>query len=89
MLSKIRIALGLTLWVSLLIAVPALAGGWAVITLDEDGSIETEDDRQFSFMDLVTGGLKIKWRELGWKALIQEFMPYTIGAELVEMEAMA
>jgi hypothetical protein len=35
MLSKIRTALGLTLLVSLLIAVPAIAGGWAVITLDE------------------------------------------------------
>jgi hypothetical protein len=35
MLSKIRIALGLTLLVSLIIAVPAFAGGWAVITLDE------------------------------------------------------
>ena len=40
-------------------------------------------------VDLVTGGLKIKWRELGWKALIQEFMPDTIGAELVEMEETA
>lgn len=35
MLSKIRIALALTLMISLLIAVPAFAGGWAVITLDE------------------------------------------------------
>jgi cytochrome c2 len=35
MLSKIRIALGLTLLVSLIIAMPAFAGGWAVITLDE------------------------------------------------------
>jgi hypothetical protein len=35
MLSKIRIALGLTLLLSLLIAAPALAGGWAVIRLDE------------------------------------------------------
>ena len=29
----------------------------ATITLDEDGDIETEDDRQFSFTDLVSGGL--------------------------------
>jgi hypothetical protein len=35
MLSKIRIALALTILVSLLAAVPAFAGGWAVITLDE------------------------------------------------------
>jgi cytochrome c2 len=35
MFSKIRIALGLTLFAALLIAVPAFAGGWAVITLDE------------------------------------------------------
>jgi hypothetical protein len=35
MLSKIRIALALTLLMSLIIVVPAFAGGWAVITLDE------------------------------------------------------
>jgi hypothetical protein len=35
MSSKIRIALGLTLLVSLFAAIPAFAGGWAVITLDE------------------------------------------------------
>ncbi|MCP4710362.1 MAG: hypothetical protein GY869_17200, partial [Planctomycetes bacterium] len=29
----------------------------AVITLDEDGDITTEDDRQFDFFDLVSGGL--------------------------------
>ena len=29
----------------------------ATITLDEDGDIETVDDRQFSFTDLVSGGL--------------------------------
>ena len=40
-------------------------------------------------VDLVQGGLKIQWRELGWKALIQEFTPKTIGAELVEREAVA
>ena len=40
-------------------------------------------------VDLVAGGLKIKWRELGWKALIGEFAPDSIGAELVEMEATA
>ena len=38
-------------------------------------------------IDLVQGGLKIQWRELGWKALIKEFAPSTIGAELVELEA--
>jgi DNA invertase Pin-like site-specific DNA recombinase len=36
---------------------------------------------------LVPGGLKVSWRELGWKALIGEFAPDSIGAELVEMEA--
>ena len=40
-------------------------------------------------IDLVAGGLKIKWRELGWKALIKEFAPSTIGAELVELEEVA
>ena len=40
-------------------------------------------------VDLVSGGLKIKWRELGWKELIGEFVPDSIGSELVEMEALA
>jgi hypothetical protein len=40
-------------------------------------------------VDLVTGGLKIKWRELGWKELITEFAPHTIGAEMVALEAVA
>jgi site-specific DNA recombinase len=31
-------------------------------------------------------GIKVKWRELGWDALIDEFMPNSIGAELVEVE---
>ena len=35
MLSRFRITFGLTLLLSLVVAVPALAGGWAVITLDE------------------------------------------------------
>lgn len=38
-------------------------------------------------VDLVPGGLKVSWRELGWKALIGEFAPDSIGAELVEVEA--
>ncbi|MGH8571103.1 MAG: recombinase family protein [Gammaproteobacteria bacterium] len=40
-------------------------------------------------VDLVQGGLKIKWRTLGWKALIGEFAPETLGAELVELEETA
>ena len=40
-------------------------------------------------IDLVSGGLKVKWRALGWKALIGEFTPQSIGAELVEKEATA
>lgn len=36
-------------------------------------------------VDLVPGGLKIKWRALG-KALIGEFAPETLGAELAELE---
>jgi DNA invertase Pin-like site-specific DNA recombinase len=31
-------------------------------------------------------GIKVKWRELGWDALIGEFSPREIGAELLEME---
>ena len=38
-------------------------------------------------VDIVPGGLKVSWRELGWKALIVEFAPDSIGAELVEAEA--
>lgn len=38
-------------------------------------------------IDLVPGGLKIKWHELGWRSLIAEFSPESIGSELVEMEA--
>lgn len=38
-------------------------------------------------VDIVPGGLKVKWRELGWKELIGEFAPESIGAEMVEMEA--
>lgn len=38
-------------------------------------------------VDLVTGGLKVKWHALGWKELIKEFAAKGIGAELVEMEA--
>ena len=40
-------------------------------------------------VDLVQGGLKVRWRELGWKDLIGEFARDGIGAELVEMEAIA
>ena len=32
-------------------------------------------------------GIKVKWRELGWDALIGEFAPRSIGAELLEAEA--
>ena len=31
-------------------------------------------------------GIKVKWRELGWDALISEFAPGEIGAELLEVE---
>jgi hypothetical protein len=37
-------------------------------------------------VDLVAGGLKVKWHALGWKELIKEFAAKGIGAELVEME---
>ena len=38
-------------------------------------------------VDLVAGGLKVKWHALGWKELIKEFAANGIGAELVETEA--
>ncbi len=41
-------------------------------------------------VDLVDGdegqGIRIAWRELGWRALIAEFAGGTIGAEMVEIE---
>ena len=40
-------------------------------------------------VDIVTGGLKVKWHALGWKALIKEFAAQSIGAELVEMDVAA
>jgi DNA invertase Pin-like site-specific DNA recombinase len=38
-------------------------------------------------VDWLDQGLRIHWRELGWKSLLQEFTPGTIGAEQVEQEA--
>ncbi len=32
-------------------------------------------------------GIKVKWREVGWNALIAEFSPNSIGTELLEVEA--
>lgn len=32
-------------------------------------------------------GIRVKWRELGWDALIGEFAPRGVGAELLEVEA--
>ena len=32
-------------------------------------------------------GIKVKWREVGWNALIKEFALDSIGAELLEVEA--
>lgn len=40
-------------------------------------------------VDLVPTGLKVKWREVGWKELIGEFAPESIGAELIELEVAA
>ncbi len=39
-------------------------------------------------VDLVSGGLKVKWHGLGWKSLIGEFSQGSIGEEMVEIEAM-
>lgn len=38
-------------------------------------------------VDLLEQGLRIHWRALGWKSLLEEFRPETIGAELVAWEA--
>jgi len=40
-------------------------------------------------VDLLPGGLKVTWRELGWKDLLGEFAPDSIGVELLEREALA
>ena len=38
-------------------------------------------------VDLVDGGLKVKWHALGWKELIKEFGVQSIGSEMLELEA--
>ena len=38
-------------------------------------------------VDLVAGGLKVKWHALGWKELIKEFASHSIGSEMLELEA--
>jgi hypothetical protein len=40
-------------------------------------------------VQLVSGGLKIRWNPLGWQELLGEFSNHPIGAELVEMETQA
>ena len=37
-------------------------------------------------VDLVAGGLKVKWHALGWKELIKEFASNSIGSEMLELE---
>ena len=37
-------------------------------------------------VDLVEGGLKVKWHALGWKELLKEFGSNSIGSELLELE---
>lgn len=37
-------------------------------------------------IDLVPGGLKFKWHELGWQTLIGEFTEGSIGKELIDAE---
>ena len=41
-------------------------------------------------IDLVQNGeeqgIRVRWRELGWNALLDEFAPGSIGAELLEVE---
>ncbi len=37
-------------------------------------------------VDLVPGGLKVKWHALGWKELLKEFGSNSIGMELLELE---
>ncbi|CAK0781753.1 hypothetical protein CCP4SC76_7940002 [Gammaproteobacteria bacterium] len=35
---------------------------------------------------LVPEGLMVTWRELGWKELLREFAPESIGVEMLEGE---
>jgi len=37
-------------------------------------------------VDLATGGLRVKWNALGWRVILGEFAPNSIGTELLEME---
>ncbi len=66
-----------------------------VIAMNQLGTIwpqlfPAEQQRLVNLMiaraDLVPGGLKFKWHELGWQALIGEFSSGSIGAELVAVE---
>lgn len=38
-------------------------------------------------VQLLSDGIDIVWREIGWKELAGELAPQTIGGELLEMEA--
>ncbi len=71
---------------TMVLAMTRLGDAWAQL-------FPVEQHRVVNLMiervDLVSGGLKIKWRELGWKELIKEFAPQTIGAELVGLEVVA
>ena len=38
-------------------------------------------------VQMLSDGIDIVWREVGWKELAGELVPETIGGEMLEMEA--
>ena len=73
----------------------AIAEDMAVLALHRLGDVweqlyPTERHRIVNLMiervDLVAGGLKVKWHALGWQELLREFGDPSIGSELLEME---
>jgi hypothetical protein len=40
-------------------------------------------------VQLLSDGIDIAWREVGWKELAGELVPDSIGGEMLEMEAVA
>jgi len=75
---------------------PEVDEGRTVLALSRLGDVwsqlyPVEQQRLVQLMvervDLLDQGLRIHWRALGWKSLLEEFRPETIGAELVAWEA--
>jgi len=82
MFSKIRISFGLVLLVSLLFAIPAFAGGWAVITLDEAPTeIVAGEPLTIGFMVLQHGKTPMVNLDPTVKATLPNGEQFTVNAD--------